>query len=229
MVVDAHFSPELFAFLKDLARNNRREWFAGEKQRYEDVAKGPAQRFIVDVGSRLARVSPNFLADPRPVGGSMFRIYRDTRFGKDKTPYKTHVGIQFRHKARKDVHAPGFYLHLDPGNCFIAAGIWHPDTETLARIREAIASDSRGWRRARDDRRFRAIYELSGDSLARVPHGYDPAHPFVDDLKRKDFIAATPVAEREVTSAKFPERFVTICRAAAPFVRFLCKAIDVPY
>jgi len=229
MAVEPHFSPELFSFLRDLARNNRREWFAVQKQRYEDVAKGPAQRFIADVGSHLARVSPSFLADPRPVGGSMFRIYRDTRFGKDKTPYKTHVGIQFRHKARKDVHAPGFYLHLDPGRCFIAAGIWHPDTETLAQIREAIDSDPRGWKRARDDRRFRARYELSGDSLARAPHGYDPGHPLVDDLKRKDFIATTPVTEREVTSAKFPERFVAICSQAAPFVRFLCRAIDVPY
>jgi uncharacterized protein (TIGR02453 family) len=229
MTTPAHFSPELFAFLNDLKKNNRREWFIANKARYEDSVKVPAQRFISDVGPGLAKVSRNFVADPRPVGGSLFRIFRDVRFGTDKTPYKTHTGIQFRHGVGRDVHAPGFYLHLEPRNCFVAAGTWRPDAASLARIREAIVFDPRAWKRIRDGRRFLAAYDLSGDSLARPPRGYDPEHPSIEDLKRKDFVAVAGLTEKMVTSAGFLEQFLGFCRDAAPFMRFLCEAIDVPY
>ncbi len=202
-----HFRPELFAFLRDLARNNRREWFAANKERYEDAVKAPALRFITDVGPRLAKVSPNFRADPRPTGGSLFRIYRDTRFGEDKTPYKTHTGIQFRHASGKDAHAPGFYLHLEPRGCFVAVGTWQPDAPALARIRHAILTSPSEWKRARDDRRFRASFELSGDTLVRPPRGIDPEHPFIEDLKRKEFVAVTSLTEREVVAARIPRPF----------------------
>lgn len=224
-----HFGPELFAFLRELKLNNRREWFAANRERYEDSVKAPAQRFISDVGLRLAKVSPEFVADPRPVGGSMFRIYRDTRFGDDKTPYKTHTGIQFRHRAGKDVHAPGFYLHLEPRNCFVAAGTWRPDAAALAGTREAINAHPAEWKRVRDGRRFRANFDLSGDSLARPPRGYEPSHTFIEDLKRKDFVAVAGLTEQEVTSAGFLERFTGLCRDAGPFVQFLCEGIGVAY
>jgi uncharacterized protein (TIGR02453 family) len=224
-----HFSPELFSFLKDLRKNNRREWFAANKERYEDVVRGPAQRFISDVGPKLAKISPQFLADPRPVGGSLFRIYRDTRFAHDKTPYKTHTGIHFPHKAVKDAHAPGFYLHLEPGNCFVAAGTWMPDAPTLLRIRETIAADPAAWKRVRDGKRFRASFEISGDSLVRPPRGFDPAHPMIEDLKRKEFVALAGLTERTVTAEGFLECFLGLCRDAAPFVRFLCAASGAPF
>ena len=224
-----YFSSDLFAFMRELKRNNRREWFLANKERYEDTVKGPAQRFISDAGSRLARLSPNFLADPRPVGGSLFRIHRDLRFGKNKTPYKTHTGIHFPHKSAGDVHAPGFYLHLEPDNCFLAAGTWRPDAEALSRIRETIVSDPRKWKRVRDGRRFRAGFELSGDSLVRPPRGYDPADPLIEDLKRKDFIAQAGLTAPEITSDGFMDRFAGLCRDAGPFVRYLCEAIGVAY
>jgi uncharacterized protein (TIGR02453 family) len=229
MSAHAYFGPELFAFLRELKLNNRREWFIANQRRYEDAVKGPAQRFISDVGPRLAKVSPNFLADPRPVGGSLFRIYRDVRFGQDKTPYKTHTGIQFRHRAGQDAHAPGFYLHLEPRHCFVAAGTWRPDAAALAGTREAIVSRPREWKRVRDGRRFRASFELSGDALVRPPRGYDPAHPFIEDLKRKDYVAAAGLTESDVTSDEFLDRFVGLCREAGPFVRFLCQGIGVAY
>jgi uncharacterized protein (TIGR02453 family) len=229
MTPPTHFEPALFAFLRELKLNNRREWFALNKERYEDAIKVPAQRFIADLSPGLARISPHFLADPRPVGGSLFRIFRDTRFGRDKTPFKTHVGIQFRHRSHNDVHAPGYYLHLEPRGCFVAAGTWRPDAGALARIREAIQSDPRKWKRARDNRRFSAVYALSGASLIRTPRGVDPAHPFIDDLKRTDFVAVASLSEREVTAAGFLGRFQGLCRDAAPLVRFLCEAMGVPY
>ena len=145
---DASFGPELFSFLTDLRANNDREWFAANKDRYERDLLEPSLAFIEDFAPRLDKISPHFRADARPSGGSLFRIYRDTRFSKDKSPYKTNLGIHFRHERAKDAHAPGYYLHIGPGEVFAGGGIWHPGTEGATRIREAIVADSERWRRA---------------------------------------------------------------------------------
>src|SRR4051794_18703539 len=134
------FSPALFAFLSELADHNDRAWFAAHKSRYVAEVQEPALAFVEDVGMRLPEeVSRHMVADPRPSGGSLFRIHRDVRFSKDKSPYKTHVGIQFRHERTRDAHAPGFYLHLEPGSVFLACGTWRPERDTLHAIRSAIA------------------------------------------------------------------------------------------
>jgi len=226
---DNPFRPALFSFIRDLAGNNNRDWFQANKDRYEEHMKEPALRFISDFGPHLRRVSPHFNAIPKATGGSLFRIYRDTRFGKDKTPYKTHLGIQFRHKQAKDVHAPGFYLHIEPKQCMIGVGIWHPDGPSLKSIRETIDGDRRSWKRARDNKRFRQSFEIGGESLKRPPRGYDEDHPLIDDLKRKDFIAFTNLTQKEVLAPEFPKAFAKQCEAAAPFVRWLCGAVDVPF
>ena len=222
-----HFSPELFEFLRDLAKNNRREWFQANKKRYEEVAKDPALQFISDFGPHLEKISPNFLAIPKAVGGSLFRIHRDTRFSNDKTPYKTHIGIQFRHRDSGDVHAPGFYLHLEPKDVFVGIGVWHPDRESLARIRESIATDPSGWKKARDHRSFKRTYVLSGESLKRAPKGYDPDHPMIEDLRRKDFVGVARLNQKDVVAADFLRRFQSICKDAAPFMQYLCEAVGV--
>jgi uncharacterized protein (TIGR02453 family) len=223
------FSPALFTFLRQLKKNNDREWFTANKARYEEEIREPALDFIAGFAPRLYRISPHFLADPRPVGGSLFRIHRDTRFSKDKTPYKTHTGIQFRHEAAKDVHAPGYYVHLEPGLVMVAAGVWHPDSSALVRIRAAIDADPAGWRRATTGKRFRERFELGGDSLKRPPAGFAADHPLIDDLKRKDFVAAARLEERDVTAADFDEKLVREFRTAAPFVAFLCEALELPF
>ena len=147
-------SPELFQFFRELKQNNRREWFLSNKQRYEEQVREPLQHFVTAFQQPLREISSHFRADPRPVGGSLFRIYRDVRFSPDKSPYKTHAGIQFRHEQGRDVHAPGFYLHLEPENVFAAAGIWHPDSSTLRQIREAIAAAPGAWLKAKSDPGF---------------------------------------------------------------------------
>jgi uncharacterized protein (TIGR02453 family) len=157
------------------------------------------------------------------------RVYRDTRFSKDKTPYKTNVGIQFRHEFGRDIHAPGFYVHIAPGECFLAAGVWRPDRETLGRIRQAIADDSRRWRRARNDRRFREHFELVGDSLKRPPCGFPADHPFVEDLKRTDFIGLRDLTEQDVLDEAFPDNAAASFAASRPFMRFLCEALTAPF
>ncbi len=229
MAAQRYFTPGTFSFLRDLARNNNRDWFNENKARYERHVKDPAVRFIVDVGPALNKISPHFRADPRANGGSLFRIYRDTRFSKDKTPYKTHTGIQFRHEAGKDVHAPGFYLHIHPKEIFVGVGIWHPDAKTLRRIRDRIVDDPSGWKRARGAKAFKAHFELGGDSLVRAPKGYDPEHPLIEDLRRKDFIAGSGMTQKDVTSPDFLKIFVARCRAAGPLQKWLCGAVGVAY
>lgn len=223
------FGPELFRFLRDLKANNTREWFAENKDRYEDAVRTPALDFVLDFVPYLAEISPHFVADPRPSGGSLFRIHRDTRFSKDKSPYKTYTGIQFRHELGRDAHAPGFYLHLEPKAVFAGAGVWHPDGTALAMIRDAIVAAPRAWRSATSGKAFRRELELGGDTLKRAPAGYDPEHPLIEDLKRKDFICYRTFEEREVCSPDFVEQLAGAFRAASPLVGFLCSALDVPF
>jgi uncharacterized protein (TIGR02453 family) len=224
-----YFTPETFAFLRDLAANNNREWFQENKERYERQVKEPALHFITDFAPCLKRISPHFQADPRPVGGSLFRIHRDVRFSKDKSPYKTHTGIQFRHDQGKDAHAPGFYLHIQPRQVFVGVGSWRPASPALRSFREAIVEDPSGWKRATGGKRFQSFFEMAGDSLVRPPRGFDPDHPLVEDLMRKDFTAISHLPQNAVLKAGFMEEFAEMCRASAPFMRFLCTAVGAPF
>lgn len=224
-----HFTPATYEFLRELAANNEREWFDANRLRYERDVKEPAIRFILDFAPHLEKVSPHFRADPRANGGSLFRIHRDIRFSKDKSPFKTHTGIQFRHDRGRDAHTPGFYLHLEPGQVFVGIGIWHPDGPTLRRIRDGIVEDPAGWKRSVNGTKFRARYALAGESLARAPRGYDPAHPHADDLRRKDFIAVCMLDEAATTQSGFVREFAAICRDGTPFLRWLCGAVGVPF
>ena len=224
-----YFSPALFKFLRDLEANNERDWFNANKDRFEEHIKDPALEFINGFAPRLYKISPYFSADSRPVGGSLFRIYRDTRFSKDKTPYKTNTGMHFRHQSAKDVHSPGYYLHFQPGENFAGLGIWRPDTATAGKIRTYIAEEPTKWKRATQGKRVTDALTLEGDSLKRPPKGFDPDHPLIEDLKRKDFIASTRISQKVVTSADFMDEWEKICKAGSPFMRFLCEAVGVPF
>ena len=223
------FGPELFSFLTELRANNDREWFAANKVRYEEHLLEPALAFIDEFAPRLEEISPHFRADARPSGGSLFRIYRDTRFSKDKSPYKTNVGIHFRHERAKDAPAPGYYLHIGPDEVFAGGGLWHPDTATATKIREAIAADPAGWKDAVHSGPFAKRLTLGGDSLKRVPTWADAEHPFADDLRRKDFFGSTRLSREAVVAPGFVDEYARVCRDAAPLMRFLCDALDVPF
>ena len=229
MAGERYFSKELFKFLRELPENNNKAWFQSNKDRYDRHVKDAALHFIEDFAPYLRKISPHFVADPRPVGGSLFRIYRDTRFSKDKSPYKTHVGIRFMHESAKDVHAPIYYLHISSDEVFGACGIWHPGGDALRKIREAIVDDAASWKRARNAKQFTGVFELEGDSLKTVPRGFDPEHPMIEDLRRKDFIGVKRLAQSILTGPDFMETFTDICRAGAPLQRFLCRALAVPY
>jgi uncharacterized protein (TIGR02453 family) len=223
------FGPELFTFLEELRANNNRDWFAANKQRYEEDVLEPALEFIVAFAPRLEKISPHFRADARPSGGSLFRIYRDTRFSKDKSPYKTNLGIHFRHERAKDAHAPGFYLHIGPDEVFAGGGMWHPDSQTANRVRLAIVEDPDRWRKATRTGGFAKRLELGGDSLKRVPTWADVDHRYADDLRRKDFFGSTRLDRADVVGSGFVTEYASVCRAAAPLAHFLCDAVGVEF
>lgn len=223
------FKPACFDFLRELKANNERSWFEANKARYHADVRDPMLDFIAAFAEPLAAISPHFVADPRANGGSLFRIYRDVRFSPDKRPYKTNAGAHFRHAAGKDAHAPGFYLHLEPDACFAACGIWHPGSEALAHIRNAIVEDPDGWTRITQAKVFRDTFTLRGQSLKRPPRDYDAAHPLIADLKRKDFIAGATFCEADAIQPDFLQRFTHIAQRGAAFVAFLSRAVGVPF
>jgi uncharacterized protein (TIGR02453 family) len=223
------FTDDLFTFLKDLKRHNDRAWFAENKQRYAEVVQEPALEFVRAFDPSLAKISPQFVADGRSVGGSLSRIYRDVRFTKDKSPYKTHVVLSFRHRLGKDVQTLGYYLYLAPREVFAAAGIWHPDRETLLRIRTAIVQKPGDWKKATRGKAFSARFRLSGDRLKRAPAGFGPDHPLIEDLKWKNYFALAMFDERTATREDFVPLFARTCSAATPFMRFLCHALGRPF
>jgi len=220
----SYFTPDLFKFLRELKAHNTRPWFESNKARYEADVKEPMLRFITDLGPRLRKISPHLTADSRPAGGSMFRIYRDVRFSRDKSPYKTNVGAHFSHVREKDVHAPGLYLHLAPGQSFGGGGLWHPDAEALKAVRDRIVARPAEWKTIK-----KPGVEIEGDALKRVPAGYDPAHPFAEDIKHKDFYIMEEFSEREVVARDFMDRFLDAARAAAPLMQFVSKALGLPW
>ncbi len=224
-----YFTRDLFQFLRDLKRNNNRSWFQRNKDRYETSVRDPVLRFIVDVGPRIKKLSPHFIADASPIGGSMMRIYRDIRFSKDKTPYKTTIGVHFWHGKGRDGATPALYLHLEPDNSSVGAGIWRPEARALKSIRDAIAEEPKKWERATSGREFRSSFGMAGESLKRPPRGYDPNHPFIEDIKRRDFAVGSPLPDGQVCSPDFMEMLLEAFRASAPFTKFLTQAMGLPF
>ncbi|MGR9117393.1 MAG: DUF2461 domain-containing protein [Gammaproteobacteria bacterium] len=224
------FPEDMFQFLLELSANNNRAWFSENKPRYQTSVVEPVTGFIEAMVDELERISPYFCTDPRSHRGSMYRIYRDTRFAKDKRPYKENVGCHFRHVAGTSAHALGFYLHLQPGNSYAGAGIWKPSALDLEKIRTAIIERIDAWAEVLSDeslsRRFGAI---AGESLKRVPRGYDTDFVFVDDLKRKSFFVKQFLADELVTSGGIVAEVARAYADAAPLMRFLAVALGLPY
>jgi uncharacterized protein (TIGR02453 family) len=219
----AYFTPELFRFLSRLKRNNNRDWFTAHKEEYENWVRGPALRFINDFAAPLYEISPYLVADARPSRGSLFRIYRDTRFSDDKRPYKTHLAMRFSHQG-KDVHSPGFYLHLEAGGCFAACGLWHPEQDVLLKVRSAIVTREEEWRGVR-----RLLNWDDASKLSRAPRGFPADHEFVEDLKLRDLGTAVEFTDKQVCSPKFMSIFAEACREMSPVAAFLSSAVGLKF
>lgn len=224
------FRPAALRFLRDLARNNRREWFVAHREIYELELQQPLLALLDDLDVRLASLAPELASDRKR---SVFRIYRDIRFSKDKSPYKTHVAFWVGHRALGGsgpvVHGgAGIYFHLEPGESIIAGGMWMPPAPALARIRVALVDDLAGFEAAR--RRLRPTFgELSEEAvLKRPPRGFGPDHPAARWLRYRSFTASRPVAAADLRRADLPDRLARQYKPIIPLVRWLNTALGLP-
>ena len=228
--MSAYFSAASLKFLRGLARHNERAWFLAHKADYEQHVRAPFQRLLTDLQPAVAAISPHYRSDPRTVGGSMFRIQRDTRFASDKTPYKPWQGARIFHERRKQVAAPSFYLHLQPGASFIGAGLWHPETPTQRRVRQFIFDNPSAWARVAHDKPLRKRFALaSSDMLVRPPSGFPADFAHLDDLRHRNFALAAGLDDAEMTVPGLRSRLEKDLLRLAPFVDYLCAALDLDF
>ncbi|HEY2344935.1 MAG TPA: DUF2461 domain-containing protein [Xanthomonadaceae bacterium] len=237
-----YFTDKTFRFQRALAKNNNRAWFNDHKADYEEYLRQPFLRLITDLQGPLAAISTHFRADPKPMGGSLFRIHRDTRFANDKTPYKTWSGARFYHERIKvaaseatlqrhgpAVEAPSFYLHVAPGDCFLGGGLWHPEPTTQRRIRDFIVENPESWKKAAHSPSFRKKYALHDESLARAPRGYPADHELIADLKRKNYVAMATLDDATMTGPRLLKAVSDGLRGCAPLIDYLCAALDLEF
>jgi len=211
------FNRKTIKFLKELDQNNNRDWFTENKQRYEDDVRTPAMNYIESMSAPLAKISPFFVVSTKKVGGSLMRVHKDVRFSKDKTPYKTNIGIHFRHARGKDVHTPGFYMHIEPSEVYVAAGIWRPESSSLKNIRTLIDEYPSEWKKLSKQLSANSGFELGGDSLKRPPKGFEKEHPLITDLKRKDFIAVKNLKLSDIYATDFTKATAKLFKSAMKF------------
>ena len=218
------FPPHTLSFLHQLAQNNEREWFHAHRADYESGVLEPALDFICAMEAPLAGISPRFLCIPKRVGGSLLRIYRDTRFARDKRPYKTNIGIHFRHQDFADIHGPGLYFHVGLDECFVGGGIWHPERPVLDKIRQHIIDKPKQWASVRTVLTALPGSSFFGESVRRTPPGCPPDHPWLEDLKRKDFVIARPFEAGLLHEAALHALVVETYATMKPFMKFLCAS-----
>ena len=225
-----YFSDASFKFLRALARNNDKTWFNAHKPQYEDHVRQPFLRLLTDLQPDLAQISGYFRADPRTVGGSLFRIYRDARFSNDKSPYKPWQGARLFHERRKQVAAPSFYVHLQPGQCFVGAGLWHPEPPTQRRVRQFIFDNPGSWKAAAHAPKFRKRFEFeSSEVLSRPPRGFPADFEMIEDLKHRNFVFSRHLEDADMTGPRLRQSLAADLVALGPFVDYLCAALDLEF
>ena len=225
----AYFSKKTFDFLRALGRNNNRAWFNDHRNEFERHVREPYLQFITDLQAPLARISAHYRADPKKNGGSLFRIYRDTRFANDKTPYKTWAAARFFHERRHEMPAPSFYMHIQSGDCFAGGGIWQPEPPTLKKIRDFLYDNPATWKKATRAKSFRENFTFWGETLTRPPRGFDPDHELIEDLKRKNFAAGVEFNDAVATSSELMPTVVTTFKQIAPMIDYLCAALELEF
>ena len=228
--MSTYFSDASFKFLRALAQSNDKTWFKEHKQHYEDHVRQPFLRLLTDLQPDLAQVSEHFRSDPKTVGGSLFRIYRDARFSNDKSPYKPWQGARLFHERRKQVAAPSFYVHLQPGQCFVGAGLWHPEPPTQRRVRQFIFDNPGSWKAAAHAPKFRKRYEFeSSEVLSRPPRGFPAEFEMIEDLKHRNFVFSRHLEEADMTGPRLRQLLAADLVALGPFVDYLCAALDLEF
>jgi uncharacterized protein (TIGR02453 family) len=218
------FPKEGLAFLKALKRNNNRPWFEKHKSDYENYVKLPVQCLISDLEIPFRGFGPEFDLNPKR---SIFRIYRDVRFSKDKRPYKTHVAAHFVLRGKpKGISGSGYYLHIEPGEIYLGAGIYMPESDQLKKIRRAIAENPKEFLAIISKPDFKKTFgEMEGEKLVRVPAGYPADHPLAEYLKHKHFLVGLTVPDYRCLKPVFVKEVARVFQKASPLVGFLNRAI----
>lgn len=225
----AYFTDRSFRFLRSLARNNERAWFNAHRSDYETHVRAPFQRLLVDLQPALAGVSPHFRADPRNVGGSLYRIQRDVRRYADKAPYKSWQGAELFYE-RRHTAAPSFFVHLQDDASFVGAGLWYPEPATMRRVRQFIVDNPNGWRVAAHGSAFLERFALDDrEMLVRGPRGFPLDSEFADDLRRKNLLAIRRVDNAGMTAEDLLGQIERDLETLTPFVDYLCAALDLEF
>lgn len=204
----SYFTAGTLKFLAELEKHNERAWFEKNKARYEELVKEPAGRLVADTAPKLG------------MDGKLMRIHRDVRFSKDKSPYKTNIGISFHPGGAKGGLLGGLYLHVTPKESFVATGAYQPEAPVLAKIRDAIATKPAAWTKAR-----KVGIDEDPDALKTAPKGFDPEHAHIVDLRKKSFTASVDLAPRQVTSDDLPKTIVSAEKKLRPLNEFLIAAL----
>ena len=221
------FTPAALRFLRGLAKNNNKAWFEAHRAEYENEVREPMRDLIGEMTAKLASIAPEIGGDPKR---SMFRINRDIRFSKDKSPYKTHAACWFHHRRATshvgtdaDAGSAGFYFHLEPGRSMVGAGLWMPPRPQLNKVRDAIAEDPDGFETI-----VRGLKKYGGlddeHVLTRMPRGFAEDHPAAKWLRYQSFTSGRMLSDADVTSSKLPALLARDFQGMVPLVRFLNKA-----
>jgi uncharacterized protein (TIGR02453 family) len=219
----AGFPEQMVAFFRNLKRNNRREWFQPRKQLFEEHVKQPMIELVEALNGDFAKFAPEYVTDP---SAAIFRIYRDTRFNPDKTPYKTHIAASFARRGGERLCAGGFYFSVSNDQIEIAGGIYHPAPDTTLLVRRHIAENYDDLRRILADKKVRrSMGELQGDELIRAPKGFDPSHRAIDLIKKKDWILAATLDPGLAMTPRLHREIADRFRIMAPFIDFLNRPL----
>jgi uncharacterized protein (TIGR02453 family) len=217
------FPVEGLQFLRSLTRNNNREWFQEHKGIYEECLKQPMMDLIASLAEDFAEFAPEMIASPK---ASAYRIHRDTRFSKDKSPYKTHVAAVFPREGLGKHEGAGFYLHISPTEVLLGGGLYMPLPEDLNVVRQRISEDAGALLKIVKASGFRRLFgSLSGEQLSRVPRGFPPDHPAADYLRMKQFLASRTFPPALATDRSFHSEVVKTFRGMVPLIRFLNEPI----
>lgn len=222
------FSNKTYEFLAGLTHNNERAWFEAHRADYETHVVAPALALIADLDGVVRAISPHYRGVPKKIGGSLMRIYRDTRFSRDKTPYKTNVGIQLRHEAAGDIHAPGYYIHLSLEETFVGVGTWRPEPDDLKAIRQRIAAKTREYSAALEAGAGVGLTP-SGESVTRMPRDFDAGHELAAEIRRKDFLLGADLPPDLYMGPELVTTLTAKFQAATPYMQFLCAALGAPF
>ena len=222
------FTPAALKFLRGLAKNNNKQWFEEHRADYENEVREPMRDLIGEMNAKLASFAPEIGGDPKR---SMFRINRDIRFSKDKSPYKTHAACWFHHRratskvgTEADAGSAGFYFHLEPGRSMVGAGLWMPPRPQLNKLRDAIAEDPAGFGRVvRGLKKFGGLDDES--MLTRMPRGFSEEHPAAKWLRYQSFTSGRLLEDAQVTGPKLPALLARDFESLLPLVRFLNRAV----